>query len=384
MTAYYTLICMILGYAAYYLEESGFTPWATGTIVSVSCLAGGLLQGVAGKLADTDPNWSWKKQLAVYSAAALLISVLRFIVRDRIFEGISLGLLILLMWVMMPLVNSACFYYMNHGIDIDYGIARGAGSLAYAAASFVLGRLTAAGGADVLLVCYAAGFAFLLAAVLMMPYMGPVARGTEEKGSTDRAGFIKKYPLFGLMALGITFAFVFHNMISTYLINVVEGVGGGPDSMGIALGIAGAVELPVLFLYSRIEGKRGLTAAMLIATGCLFFTVRGLLYIAATGVVMIYFVQLLQSVSYGLVIAAKASYAHQAVAPEDDNTGQAVMSMTDSFGMVAGSLLGGILLSGGGTSLMLGAGTAMAAAGTVITFIAARKGISGGKTDGKQ
>ena len=153
--------------------------------------------------------------------------------------------------------------------------------------------------------------------------------------------------------------------------------------MGVALAIAGAVELPVLFLYSRIEGRHGLTSALLICIACVFFTVKGALFIAASGVLMIYFAQLLQSVSYGLVTAARATYANEAVAAEDATTGQAVMSMTESLSVVAGSFLGGALLTGGGVHHMLVAGTAMAAAGTIVAFIAAGKGGSGGSTDGK-
>ena len=123
---------------------------------------------------------------------------------------------------------------------------------------------------------------------------------------------------------------------------------------------------------------------MLITAACFFFVLRGFLFMAASGVMMIYFVQLLQSVSYGLITAAKANYAHEALPAEENNTGQAVMSMTDSFSIVAGSLIGGLLLSGGGTDLMLQAGTALAAAGMIVAFIAARKGKTEGNINGKR
>ena len=162
MGAYYIIVCMILGYAAYYLGSAGFSSWETGSIVSGSCLAGGLLQGAAGRLADKNPDWSWKKQLAAYSLLALVISVMKIFIRGHLWNGVSFGLIIVLTMVMMPLVNSAVFYYENHGIDVDYGIARGTGSVAYAAASFVLGRLTAARGADAMLFCCAAAFSLML------------------------------------------------------------------------------------------------------------------------------------------------------------------------------------------------------------------------------
>lgn len=379
MGTYYIVVCVILAYAAYYLEASGFTPWQTGFIVSSASFAGGLLQGVSGRLADTDPAWSWKRQIAVYSLASLFMSASTLIVGNRLWVGASFGLTIAAVMMMMPLVNSACFYYVNHGINVDYGIARGTGSVTYAVASLVLGGITAARGAAILPICFAAAFAMLFASVMIMPYMGGVTNGKKRAAKTDRKGFTRKYPVFILMAVGVAFGCTFHIMTNTFLIKILENVGGGPDNLGIALSIGAAVELPALFLYSRVEGKHGLSAAALLAAGCFFFTLKGVLLLAAASAVMIYFIQLLQSVSYGLVTAAKASYAHETVAVDDDNTGQAVMSMTDSFGTVAGSLLGGLLLSGGGTKLMLGAGTAIAAGGMIITMIAAKKSGEGGK-----
>ena len=125
MGVYYMAICIVFSYAAYYLRAEGFSSWQTGVIVSVSCVIGALLQPVSGRLADSDPKWFWKTQLLAFSALALAISVLRIFVDGLIWEGVSYGLLIVLILVMMPLVNSSCFYYTDRGISVDYGIARG-------------------------------------------------------------------------------------------------------------------------------------------------------------------------------------------------------------------------------------------------------------------
>jgi len=383
MGVYYMVICIVFCYAAYYLGEEGFSSWQTGLIVSVSCIAGALLQPASGRLADSDPKWFWKNQLLLLTALALVISVLRIFVSGLIWEGAAYGLLIVLVLVMMPLVNSACFYYADRGISVDFGTARGIGSFAYAAASFALGRLTAVTGPQVLTLCCAVLFALVLAAVAIMPRSAALPDAPGKKEDQGTKNFISAYPAVILMAAGITLALVFHNMVATYMINIMEEAGGGSDSMGTAIAIGGAMELPALFLYTRIKEKSGLSAAVLISVGCLFFVIRGVLFVFASGVMMIYFIQLLQGPSYGLVTAAKAAYAYETVAARDETTGQAVMSMTDSFGIVGGSLLGGILLSGGGADLMLLTGTALAAAGTITAFIAAGAGRKGDDKNGK-
>jgi PPP family 3-phenylpropionic acid transporter len=343
-------------------------------------VVGAFLQPVSGRLADSDPKWSWKNQLLLLSALALAVSMLRIFMDGLIWEGACYILLFVLVLVMMPLVNSSCFYYKDRGISVDYGVVRGIGSISYAATSLLFGWLTVVAGPQVLALCLAVLFALLLAAAFIMPLAGGPqnVRPAEIKNEQSTKNFISAYPAVILMAAGITLGCVFHNMVATYMFDIMREAGGDSGTMGTAIAIGGAVELPALFLYTRIKEKSGLSAAALICIGCLMFVVKGVLLVAASGVVMIYFIQLLQGPSYGIVTAAKAAYAHETAAAGDETTGQAVMSMTDSFSIVAGSMLGGFLLSGGSAGRMLVAGTAMAAAGLIITIIAAKKGGSGG------
>lgn len=380
MGVYYMIICIVFSFAAYYLYLQGFTSRQTGLIISFSCVIGALLQPASGRLADSDPRWSWKNQLLLLSVLALAVSMLRILMDGLIWEGACYILLFVFVLVMMPLVNSSCFYYKDRGIRADYGVARGIGSVSYAATSLLFGWLTAMKGPQVLALCLAALFALLLAAVFVMPLAGGPqnVRPAEIKNEQGTKNFISAYPAVILMAAGITLGCVFHNMVATYMFDIMREAGGDTGTMGTAIAIGGAMELPALFLYTRIKEKSGLSAAVLICIGCLMFVVKGILLAAASGVVMIYFIQLLQGPSYGIVTAAKAAYAHETTAAGDETTGQAVMSMTDSFSIVAGSMLGGFLLSGGSAGRMIIAGTAMAAAGFIITIIAAKKGGSGG------
>lgn len=118
--------------------------------------------------------------------------------------------------------------------------------------------------------------------------------------------------------------------------------------------------------------------ALIGVAGC-FFVVRGILYILATNVMCIYLAQLLQSVSFGLILAAKANYANETMNPEDQNFGQSSMAMTESLGLVGGSLLGGFLADRAGVNMMLTVFMASAAVGTMIVFAAGRDTKHGGR-----
>ena len=201
---------------------------------------------------------------------------------------------------------------------------------------------------------------------------GAVQRAADKPAAvnTDRKAFIGKYPLFITMAVAMGMVLVLHNLVNTYFVDIIENVGGDVADLGRVLGICAVAEIPVMVLYSRFTKKTGVSAEMLIVAACGFFAARGLLYSIAKSIGAVYAVSLLQSVSYGLLTAAKASYAYETMEPEDATLGQSVMTMTDVFGSVVGSLVGGALISAGGIRLTLGFGWAVALLGTFVAVFA--------------
>lgn len=49
--------------------------------------------------------------------------------------------------------------------------------------------------------------------------------------------------------------FYSHNLINTYLINIIEKAGGNSSDMGISLSIAAALELPAMAGFSFLVKK---------------------------------------------------------------------------------------------------------------------------------
>ena len=379
MAAYYSFHCVLLSYVAYYLGALGIPDLHISLVVSGACALGGIMQIVAGRIADRSHRWNWKKILVLCSFLELAVALLRILIPGTLWwQSAAYGLMIVIQLLMMPLVNLSGFDYSSKGMHVNFGIVRGFGSAAFAAASFIAGKLTDHHGPDSVPVISAVLCAALVAVVLIMPEPGsglPEVQTTKKEPDSSGqnkikiTAFVRKYPVFFVMVIGQVFMFVFHNMLNTFLIRVIENVGGGSAELGIALAVAAAAELPILFLYSRISGLIK-PSKKLIVLSCAFFVVRAVLYLLAADVMMIYLIQLLQSVTYGLMIAAKATYADESMDQEDKATGQALMTFSDAFGAVAGIFIGGLLLDQGGTAFMLWGGVLIAAAGTIITICA--------------
>ena len=371
---YCALLCIALSFNTYYLEAAGFSYKMIGIFVSVSCAAGCILQAVAGRLADLKHAFVWKNQLIVMGIIQIAVSAILITEPGRILSCILYILMMIVVLPMMPMINRASFYYTERGIPVDFGIARGIGSMAFSAMSFAAGRFTVLWGSRMVPVLACVSALLFLATTISMPLMdAPTRERSEKEEPSSVKGLFKKYPTFMLSVFGIFLMFLFHNGVNTYMIRIVRNVGGDSGSMGLALGIAAAAELPVLFLYGRLMKTGKFRNITLVHVSGGLFVLRGILYILAPNVYVIYFIQLLQGLTFGLLIAAKANYANEVMSPEDQSSGQSLVAMTESLGIVCASLLGGFLIDDMGVNAMIIVFTVAAALGTLITIIDIRK-----------
>lgn len=373
MAAYYAVHCIVLSYVTLYLGSIGCSDLFISIVVASGCALGGVFQIVTGRILDTSRKWNWKMILLLFGILELILSVSRQIIPVRSWQWIAYGLIIVVQLMLMPMVNLSCFDYSAKGMKVNFGFVRGIGSAAFAVFSFVIGKAASVMGSGCIPWLSSVLIALFLISVLIMPDPGkPPVSGRKQTSRVKISAFIRQYPAFTVMVAGLGLLMLFHNLINSFFIRVVEYLSGGSDSLGIALGIGAIAEIPVLLLYSRIQGKKNNNSSRLIVVSCIFFVIRSVMYLLSGNVVMIYLVQLLQGVSFGLMVAARSTYADECMRAEDKATGQSMMTFTDAFGGVAGTLTGGILLNQGGVSYMLAGGIVIVLLGSAIAMSAAK------------
>ena len=276
------------------------------------------------------------------------------------------------MQVIQPLINSVSVYYVNQGVSVDFGAARGIGSLSYAAASYILGIVVERFGTRSILMAGILVALVLLVTVLSMPVLSSSAasRPKEKEPEQNDAGllvFAGRYKNFMLTLAGITLLFTFHNMNNAYLIKVIENVGGTSADMGRMLSIAAVTELPVMFLFSRIS--KHFKSSTLLMVSSAFFAIRAAGFMLAGNVMTMYLAAMLQIGSFALYIPSSVYYVNETMLDQDKFKGQAVMTATNTLGGVFGSLFGGFLIDNAGVGAMNTVCFAMAAAGAVLVFL---------------
>ena len=355
------MLCPAINFVAPYLSAAQVSTKSIGILVAASCLLAVVFQQIFGRMVDR--NLVDGKKLLLFMTAILTVAAFSLVfVTGGGLRAVIFGGLYCITLIMMPILYSFSFFYENKGVSVNYGVARGCGSMSYAACSTVLGFLVAKLGTGVVPVTYGLLGVTLFAILLSMPTL----KGTVSMSSAPTQSHslqLNKFPAFRLMLIGLSLVMLFHNMLMTYFIYAIEHVGGDSSNLGIALGLAAVLEIPVLFLYTRIKGNTA-SKYFLTAAGVFFFA-KAALFVVAQSVTMIYLIQCLQIVSYGLMAAARVYYVDETVGKKYETTGQAYMSATETIGIVFGSIIGGFLLQGFGVGALLWGGAVASFVGMI-------------------
>lgn len=375
--AYWASFCVIYAFATVFLLSRGFENSMIGVIIAAGNILGVVLQPAVASIADHSEKITLHKLTAILSAVMILLLVLLYFIPNGLLAVAVLFLLTdTFLQVIQPLVNSINVYYVNQGVSVDFGAARGIGSLSYAAASYVLGIAVERFGTGSILITGILVVFVLLVTVLSMPVLSSsaAARPKEkdtEQNDTGLLAFSGRYKNFMLTLAGITLLFTFHNMNNAYLIKVIENVGGTSADMGRMLSIAAVTELPVMFLFSRIS-KHFKSSTLLMVSGA-FFVIRAAGFMIVGNVMLMYLVAMLQIGSFALYIPSSVYYVNETMLDQDKFKGQAVMTATNTLGGVFGSLFGGFLIDSAGVDVMNAVCFGMAVVGAVLVFLFAGK-----------
>lgn len=365
--------CIASSFATYFLFSRGVSDHEIGIIIAVAYISATLIAPFLGRLVDKSARISSKTLIVFLAALQIFVSIILLFNVPTLFASIIYCVLIMNVYLIMPILNAVSFQYGKKKIKIDFGIARGFGSLFFAITTFALGRCTGIWGANVIpIASIILNFVIFILAFRILP--NEPLFGLKEIDSSDQVtritggAFIKKYPLFFVMLLGITLIMLFHNMSMLYFIRIVENVGCGASEMGIAISIAAVLEIPALFLYTKIN-KHISTRTLLIFSGFSFF-LKGTLFCLAGNIWIVYLAQVLQLTSFGIMAAARVYYTHEVVDKEDEVTGQTFMNWSDTISSVLGSTIGGFLMSfSGGITVVLLVGTIICLIGTIIVCL---------------
>lgn len=346
-SAYWMSFLPIGSFAVVLLQSKNFTDSEIGILLAIQSIVSIAAQPAIASFAGKHGRIPLKRIVAtllVISAAAF--SLMYFVPHLFVPALLIFAVMGATTSSVPAFVNAIAMQLTNAGIPVNYGIARGMGSMSFAVVGVILGKLIDLSGVDIVIPFYAAA-SFVTIAFLLAMYTPPVPKESDDSASAkQKTGLVrfltenKSYAGF-LIASGLLFSS--HAFINTFLPNIVENLGGSVTDMGITRSIAAACELPVMFVYSFLTRKFG-SRKLLVVSGFSFFA-KTLLTLLAPGIGFLFVLQFLQMPAFGLYTPAAVQFSDQSVSDENRVRAQAISAVSGfGIGNVIGNLCGGFLI----------------------------------------
>lgn len=351
ITAFFWMtFCIAIAYTADYLQNMGFSDTEVGLIMAAGNLSGACIAPVLGGLCDRKRNlttFSFFAPLTILKAVCL--TVLLISGGRGIVTAVAYGAYIAFSIPVNTLNLKICIDYERAGCPLNYGLARGCGSLGFVLISSLLGVTIEKIGYATLPV---AGLLLLIPESVMQAATDRRIRALRNEMNEDMQtapleksssmiGFIRENKRFTVFLLGSFLIFYTHNIDTNFLINLTRSVGGGSQEMGFISSFTAVCELPALMLFSRFLSRYRTDRLMRISL--VMFVVKTAAYTFAPTVPVLFVSRLLQCPSYALYTAATVPYVKSVINDKDAARGQSLAFTMTTAGSVAASVIGGRL-----------------------------------------
>lgn len=367
--------CIAYGFAAVFLQGLGYSNTSLGLIIATGNIIGTALGSVLAtqidKEADRPANrWAFPLLGGMLAVVVLLMIFPQKCAVTSVSYALYIGLCIAINTIQLKM-----YVDLEHcGEPVNFSFSRGIGSLAYVVLSALLGVLVTKFTVKVIPVCALACTILLgIANVLIDRYFRSktVTRSVKAEEKTNGKPFftfMRDNPLFALLLAGNTMFFFAQKTLGTYLVNLVEAVGGNTETLGYMTAYTAAVEVPVMLMYSKLRKLNKKGALLLFAF--MFFAIKNTTIALAGTVFMLFVGCTFQAPSYAVYSGAIVDYVDEVIPYEDSAKGQSLIFSAMTVGSVLSCLISGRMIDTRGIVTTKYTAAAMAVLGAVISIIA--------------
>jgi MFS family permease len=343
MFVFWASMLTIEAFLVPYLTEIGFSEAQVGLVMAAVFGFSIIAQPFWGFLADR----TGAHRLMVAIAEAIAAGVMLLIpAGGRVFAlAIAVAIAYSLTASSMPgLIDGWLMKANRSGYPVNYGLARGFGSLGFAIAGAVLGGILERHGLVLMFPIYAVLCGVLIAVVLSTRPV-PAASRAERKGISlpDAIRAVATNGRF-LALLGANFfIFLGTRAAITFMPLRFYELGGNTTHVGWAQSVNAAAEIPFMFLTAFV--LRRVRPRVLLIFAMTFFVVRlVLMKVAATPAALVW-AQAVQGISFGFVLPASVHYIDR-IAPAEFRSFFQALAPSVYFGLasVVGSSTGGVFV----------------------------------------
>ena len=363
---YWAIYCLMAGFASVFLLDRGFTNGQIGLILGLSYLLSAFLQPVIGSFFSRT-GVRLNLGIAWLYVPVALLSLCILLPVGKILLAVMIVIIFTIQSMLQPSINALHQSFETDGQLVNFGLARGIGSAAYALSSFLMGRLLMRFSPSILPASYGI-CVIVLIAVLFLARTGDVAVRLGKAEGSSYTEILRRQPTMGLFLLGVLCMFLTYSFIETFLVQILISIGGNSGDLGTAITLSAMTELPAMILFSRFSRKgRGIRLFM-VSIWC--WLARDLLTLLAPNPAALFAVQLLNFVSVAVYVPGMMDYMRHVLPETLLLRGVTMAGTAATLGSLLATSLGGMLIDAIGVRSALAAVQLFPACGTVLLTIA--------------
>ena len=361
---------VVYSFAAVFLLDRHFTDSQVGAIIALSCIFSALFQPLMAAAADRGEMFSLRSLFTMLCVVAMIPAMLLFFFRKTsAFSAFCYVLFLLLHLSIQPLLSALGMQLINNGYPLNFGVARGIGSMSYAALTFFLGAITLRFTTSCLPLLACVLYVCLILLLCFFP--NTRRRGARTVSSVGTMAVLQKHKKFSLFILGILLIFISHSAINTYAIQILRPMGKGNEELGQLMAYTAVLEFLVMLSFSRI--MKGRDCGNVLKFTAVFFVLKGVLVAMAPNLPLLYGAFLTQLFSFALFTPASVYYADKILEEGDSVKGQALITVAITAGNILGSFFCGFFIDLWGITAAIWVTTAFTAIGMVFFFCGVEK-----------
>lgn len=365
---YWAVFCLMVGFASAFLLDRGFTNGQIGLILGLSYALSAALQPVVGSVFSRQSLKLNHAVACAYMPVALAALCLLVIPMGRGPIAVLMVLMVTIQSMLQPSVNALHQNLETGGDKVNFGLARGVGSAAYALSSFMMGRLLTRFAPSILPAAYGLTVAALIAVLLTVRTTTAVGRAVVDARGSTYADILREHPSMALFLIGVGCMFLTYSFIDSFLLQIIVSIGGVSANLGTAITISAMTELPAMILFARFS-RKGYGLKLFLAS-IWFWLLKDVLTLLAPSPAALYGVQLLNFASCAVYVPGMMVYMQTTLPERQLLRGVTLAGTATTLGSLAATLLGGWLIDAVGMRSALAAVQLFAALGAVLTTIA--------------
>lgn len=381
---------VIASFASVFLLGKGYTNTDIGMILAAANVVAVFLQPILADITDRSKKFGLVSMISLVTVVMMTLTFGSFILQQK---SLALTVIYVLMvagnGALQPLVNSLCFKLEESGIHMNFGVCRSGGSLAFSILTMILGSLVEKRGILVIPITGEVTLIMVLVSLVLVSFhfkkackennlkieKNRLAADQPTKEDTyeeiNLIQFASKHKMFFVMMMGTLGLYFSNGVLNTFMLQVIQPLGGTSEDMGRILSIMAFLEIPTMVFFEQLN-RRFQTKTLLKVAATGFVLKTAVVWLAPT-VTIVLFAQTFQLVSFALFLPAMVSFISQSMRKGEAVKGQAMFTTVTNIAYILCSFVGGMLLDAYGAGTLMMVSTALTALGAIIIVLTIEK-----------